>query len=390
MKAIHFSKYLFLLTAILFVSLPSCDKNNEDPAGPPLLSHVTAIKDTTQTFLTGGNMGDWIAIHGKNLATAYKIYFNDVEVDMEEVYYENEVLYLQIPIRIPLEVTDQLKVITKGGETSFTFTVGVPDLELTGMFNEYTLPGDTIKIYGKFLDLYEVDKDNTVVVFGDIQTPVIKNGGTFITAKVPVNVQANVKVKAINSKYSATAICPGYYQDKHSVITTFDDDFPSKSIGANWASIVTLVDEKTGKPLSSGKCIKLFVNQDNAPSGLGWWYFYEHIPYAYTADMAANPENYILKFELNMFNPINTTRFCMYYWWNQESASTDNYILKAGGDYLNVQTFRVWQTISIPFEVFRPKGKGNPERFSIRVESFAPVEPVHMYIDNFRIYKKGE
>ena len=385
MKAIHYSKIIFLLTVILFVFVSSCDKTEDEPAGPPSLSHVTTIKDV-ETIISGGNMGDWIAIHGKNLKSTYEIFFNDVEVNMEEVYYENEVLYLQVPIKIPLDVTDKLTVITMGGEITYDFVVGVPDLELTYMFNEYTFPGDTIKIYGRFLDLYEVDSDNTVVIFGDIQTPVIDNGSTFITAKVPVNVQPNVKVKAVNSKYDATAVCPGFYQDKHNVITTFDDDFPHGSVGATWASVVELFyDDDPTKPASSGNCLKFFVNEGNAPTGLGWWYMMEN-SYDYSQDMIDNRENYVLKFELRMGSPIRTTNFFIYNRWNN-----DNPLPVLSGETFSVQENNQWQTISVPFEaLYLPTHEYPPSNLNFRVENFAPVEPVNMFFDNFRMYKKGE
>ena len=383
MKVIHFKKYIYPLTAMIFVFLSSCNKTEEQPA-PPLMSMVTTIKDVG-TVLSDGNMGDWIAIHGQNLETAYEIYFNDVKVDMEEVYYENNVLYLQVPIKIPLDVTDKLKVVTRGGDVSYNFTVGVPDLELTSMFNEYTLPGDTIKIYGKFLDLYEIDSDNTVVVFGDIQTPVIENGSTYITAKVPANVQSNVKVKAINNKYDATAICPGFYQDKNNVITTFDEDFPYNGPISNWASIVELVYANSTRPASSGKCLSFQVNQDNAPSGLGWWYLMEN-SYAYSQDMVNNRENYVLKFELRMGSPIKDTNFFVYNRWNN-----DNPLPKLSGETFSVQDWNVWQTITIPFEaLYLPTHEYPPTNLNFRVENYAPVEPVNMYFDNFRMYKKGD
>ena len=383
MKAIHYKKIIILLTVILFAFLPSCDKNTEEPEGPPTLAKITPIKDVSTT-LSGGNMGDWIAIFGQNLKSTYAIYFNDVEVDMEEVYYENNVLYLQVPIKIPLNVSDQLKIITPGGEASYNFVVGVPDLELTAMFNEYTLPGDTIKIYGRFLDLYEIDSDNTVVVFGDIQTPVIENGSTYITAKVPTNVQANVKVKAINSKYDAVAICPGFYQDKNNVITTFDDDFPYGGSVSNWASIVALIDDNS-KPFSSGNCLWFYVNQENAPNGLGWWYLMEN-SYAFSEDMENNPGDYVLKFELRMGNPINSTNFFVYNRWNN-----DNPLPRLSGETFVVLEYNQWQTITVPFEtLYLPTHAYPPTNLNFRVESFAPVEPVNMYLDNFRMYKKGD
>ena len=380
MKAIYFKNYILLLTLALFVILPSCEEKNGESIKAPSLTTVTTILDQ-KTSISGGNMGDWIAVHGQNLASTYAISFNDVEVDMEEIYYENEILYLQVPIKIPNNVTNKLTITTKGGEASYSFTVAVPDLELTGMFNEYTRPGDTIKIYGRFIDLYEIDSENTVIAFGEVQSPVIENGSTYITARVPGNAQANVKVKAINSKFGAVATCPGYYQDKNNIITTFDDDFPYTGPINNpnglWVRIVELEHLKL-----SGNCLAFEINPENCPDGLGWWYLMEHsVPF--TQDMISNPENYEFKFELNMGGPIRRTEFYIYYYWN----SPPNVF---GGEHFNVQDFWVWQTVTIPLSQIIEGNSGTVVSLNFRVQSFAPVEPVSMYFDNLRIYKKGD
>ena len=378
-------QYLFLITAALF-TIGSCTDKEEIPDSPSL-TKIFPIKNNSLS-ISSGNMGDWIAISGKNLESANAIRFNDVEVDMEEVYYENEVLYLQIPVKMPLEVNNKLTVATRGGEVAFDFTVNVPDLELTGMFNEYTPPGDTIKIYGKFLDLYEITSENTKIVFGNIESSVIDNNGTYLTAKVPQNVQANVKVKAVNSKFNATAECPGWYQDKHNIVTTFDDDFPYPGgTGQQWVGAWTEPEP------TSGKYIRFEVSPETYPDGLGWFYLMEH-NVRYELDMLAHPENYVLKFELNMLNPIQRTKFFIYFYW----AIDPNPV---GSEYFTVQNLGVWQTVGIPLDKIVLKDKwdaspypwnGTSTDFSLnfRIENFAPVERVAMYFDNLRIYKVGD
>jgi hypothetical protein len=373
------------MTAALF-TIWSCDEKDEIP-GNPSLSKVTSVENDLIS-ISSGNMGDWISIFWENLESAIAIRFNDVEVNMQEIYYENEVLYLQIPVKMPLEVNNKLTVTTRGGEIAFDFSVNVPALELTGMFNEYTLPGDTIKIYGKFLDLYEITSENTKIVFGNIEMPVIENNGTYLTAKVPQNVQANVKVQAVNSKFNATSECPGWYQDKHNIITTFDDDFPySNGTGQQWVGAWT-----EPKP-TSGKYIRFEVTPETYPDGLGWFYLMEH-SVSYQVDMLAHPENYVLKFELNMLYPIQRTNFFIYFYW----AIDPNPI---GSEYFNVQSLGVWQTVTLPLDKIVLKDKwaespypwdGASTNFSInfRIENFAPVERVAMYFDNLRIYKTGD
>lgn len=368
-------KYLFLFL-MLTILLGSCE-DDETVSGPPSFSKITTIADM-ETPISEGSMGTWISIQGENLEGTTSIRFNDVEVDMDEVYYENEKLYLAIPVKLPLEVTNKAFVTTPEGEIAFDFTVIAPEFQLTGMFNEYTVPGDTIRIYGKFFELYEVNSETTVVDFGNAQQPVIKATDTYLTAKVPANVASNIKLKVINNKYGVEASCPGYYQDKNHVITTFDTDFPYTGPHQEW------VGEWDNKKPGSGKYLKFQVDQATYPNGLGWFYLME-TGFNYEQDMLTNPQNYQLKFELKMSVPIKTTAFYIYYYWAVAPVALS-------GETFAVQTLGQWQSVTIPLEkiVMNYPGSGTSYSLNIRVESFAPVETVGMYFDNFRIYKKGE
>ncbi|MDR1742220.1 MAG: glycan-binding surface protein [Dysgonamonadaceae bacterium] len=379
--------FAFAMITAAACLLWACDDKEPTSYGTPSLQKITQIKDHT-TSISTGNMGDWISIYGNNLESVKAISFNDVEVDMDEVYYENGILYLQIPVKMPVDIDNKLKITTEGGNISCDFQVFVPDLELTGMFNEYTPPGDTIKIYGKFLDLYEIDSENTKIVFGDIETPVISNNSTYLTAKVPLNVQSDVKVKAVNSKFDATAICPGWYQDKHNIITTFDDDYPyTHSSGQQFVGAWT-----DPKP-TSGKYIRFEVDQTTYPYGLGWFYLME-LSVNYPLEALSHPERYSLKMELNMMNPIQRTFFFVYVYWAVDPNAV-------GGEYFTVQSFGQWQTVSIPLDKFvlRERWDTGPYPWdgvstnwslNFRVENYAPVERNAMYFDNLRIYKNGE
>jgi len=369
---------LICFAAIALMQIVACKKESLE-IGTPVATKISAVTDL-EGSIEGGSMGDWIALHGSNLSDIASIRVNDVEVDLEEIYEENDVVFMQVPVQLPTEVTDKLYLTTPGGEVAYDFTVNVPDLELTSMFNEYTLPGDTIRIYGRFLQLYEVDSLNSVVVFGTHESPVIASTETYITARVPLAVEPNVKVVLKNQKYDVEAVCPGFYQDKNHVITSFDTDFPyTSATGAQWVG-----EWANPKPIS-GKYIRFEVDQATYPDGLGWFYLMEN-SYNYTLDMVQHPENYELKFELNMSMPIQRTNFFIYYYWAVAPGPL-------GGETFNVQNVGRWQTISIPLEKIIPTGNtGTSTAYSLnfRVENYAPVERVAMYFDNFRIYKKGD
>ena len=372
MKNIKFRKIVTLLfiTAML-PTITSCSKKESLP-DLPKFSKISPLKELG-TSISTGNMGDWVAIQGENLGIAQTIMFNDASVNLKDVYYENNALYLQIPIVMPKELTNKVKVVTSSGEVEFNFTVNIPNLKLTGMFNEYTAPGDTLKIYGDFFKLYEVDKSNTVVSFKGIEQQVIQVGDNFITVKVPVNVEPNIKLTVINKKYNASAVCPGYYQDRQFLITNFDDRAYTGSDGAKFVGAWT-----NPKPIS-GKYTYLTVGTE----GSGWSYLMS-TGAAYTAEMKDHPDKYEIKFELNMITPIMKTKFYFYNYWNHNPAEI------TAAD-LVVQNLSVWQTIKIPLVRLIPLNfTGNKAyigSLNIRVESPAG-ESVSIGWDNFRISLK--
>lgn len=172
------------------------------------------------------------------------------------------------------------------------------------------------------------------------------------------------------------------------MITTFDDDFPySSGTGQQWVGAWT-----DPKP-TSGKYIRFEVTSETYPYGLGWFYLMEY-NVRYQLDMLVHPENYGLKFELNMLNPIQRTEFFVYFYW----AIDPNPI---GGEYFTVQDFGVWQTVTIPLDkiILKEKWAESPYPWdgtstdwalNFRVQNFEPVERVAMYFDNLRIYKIGD
>uniref|UniRef100_UPI0032164866 glycan-binding surface protein n=1 Tax=uncultured Draconibacterium sp. TaxID=1573823 RepID=UPI0032164866 len=365
-------KYFKLVAYVILLSVIVSCKEDEKELIPPVFSKISSINEL-DVSVSSGEMGDWIALQGSNIETTNSVYFNDVAVDMQEVYYENNILYMQVPIAMPSEINNKVKVVTEGGEFEFDFTVNIPEIKLTHMFNEYTAPGDTMKIYGEFFGLYEVDPSNTVISFNGIEKSVIDVGDNYITVGVPENTDKNIKLQLINSKYNATAECPGYYYDRQSLVTNFDD-VPYK--GTSGVQYVGLWDAP--EPLS-GNYSLLTVDA----GGSGWSYLVSN-GFAYSEDMKDHPDKYEIKFELNMILPIMNTNFYIYNYWNHTPAQIT-------ASDLVVQKTGVWQTIRIPLEKLIPTDfSGNKDyigSFNIRIDSPAG-EPLKMGWDNFRVSQK--
>lgn len=364
------------LTGVLFfiISMYSC--TDESTAIVPItLTKVTTVVDLN-TAITEAALGDFIAVHGTglDLKNIDSVLINDVKVNLLDVYTENDILYLKIPVKLAMTVTDKIYIYNQAGRQEIPFKAVSPALYLERMFNEYTKPGDTIMIYGDFFELYEIDSLNAVVDFNGKESPVISSSNNYLTAKVPSNVDKNIKVKVKGLKYGVEAFCPGRYYDSELMIMDFDELMPSNP--------VNVVTNPADKQRLSGN----FLRIDNTSAYSGWWYIAEKGGVPYTDDMLDNFEDYVIKCEFRTANQFidGKIRFCNYMFWDASPMiwSPSNFV---------VQNFNRWETITLPFVVNR--STTYPQNmyyhsFNMRLE-IDPSIARNFAFDNIRIYKKG-
>ena len=364
------------LTGVLFfiISMYSC--TDESTAIVPItLTKVTTVVDLN-TAITEAALGDFIAVHGTglDLKNIDSVLINDVKVNLLDVYTENDILYLKIPVKLAMTVTDKIYIYNQVGRQEIPFKAVSPALYLERMFNEYTKPGDTIMIYGDFFELYEIDSLNAVVDFNGKESPVISSSNNYLTAKVPSNVDKNIKVKVKGLKYGVEAFCPGRYYDSELMIMDFDELMPSNP--------VNVVTNPADKQRLSGN----FLRIDNTSAYSGWWYIAEKGGVPYTDDMLDNFEDYVIKCEFRTANQFidGKIRFCNYMFWDASPMiwSPSNFV---------VQNFNRWETITLPFVVNR--STTYPQNmyyhsFNMRLE-IDPSIARNFAFDNIRIYKKG-
>lgn len=364
---------------LLGLSFTACS-DDEDNSMPIQLTNVTTLDDMN-TPITEAAMGDFIAVHGTGLDVHNidSVLINDVALDMLEVYTENNILFMKIPVKLPTKETDKIYIYNSHGCQEVPFKANAPQLRLDRMFNEYTSPGDTIMIYGDFFELYEIDSLNAVVDFNGKVSKVISSGNNYLTAQVPVNVDKNIKVKVKGTKWDVEAICPGRYYDREFMIMDFDEYLPT-----SMTNVVT--DIKDPQRLSGN-----FLRIDDKSEYSGWWYIAERGGIEYTADMLGleSSKNYVVKCEFRTANQfiLDKIKFCNYLYW---AAPTCDWIAT---DF-NVQNFNRWETITLPFTVIQSTDypdnyPGSYTSFNMRLEIDANIAR-NFSFDNIRIYKKGD
>lgn len=376
MRSIINFKNIWLVGVFFFALLLVACSDAEESVSSITLSSITTTKDLN-TPIAEAALGDFIAIHGVglNIHNIDSVLVNDVSVDMDEVYTENNILYMKIPVKLPVKETDKVYVCNKAGRNEYPLKTLAPDLYVERMFNEYTKPGDTIMIYGNFFHLYEIDSLNAVVDFNGKISKVISSADNYLTVKVPTDVDKNIKVKVKGLKYGVEATCSGRYYDQECMIMDFDE-----LMSDNPANVIT--DQKDKQRFSGN-----FLRIDDKSAWSSWWYIAEKSDVPFTDDMLNNPENYVVKCEFRTANQFvnGKIKFYNYLFWDAAP-------MEWGPTDFVFQNFNRWETIKLPFVVNRSStytDNSYYHSFNMRIEIDQSIAR-NFSLDNIRVCKKSD
>jgi Surface glycan-binding protein B xyloglucan binding domain len=315
---------------LLFFIVISCEKSNEI-IGDPVITNVTTSLDHSDG-ISEGVLNQWVMIHGYNLSSTQSVSFNNIVVEYKDIFSSDSLVSVQVPRKIPVEVTNEIVLTTKVGTANFSFQVNMPSVTYTRMRNEFTLEGDTLDILGENFDLY-FELSGTVVTFTGGQTANV----SYIDASLmKVVVPTGTEPGPITINGGAplnTEISSGqdwFKDNRNPMITTL-------------AGTVLL----ESHPDFPGNPDAMVVVQGTIPA-----FSWNQILVTYVgfpAEAIAHPENYQLKWEMNTkmawtSNSITINFEDPNYWsWNYDYF----------GKPLN--TNNKWETIALPLDVISPK-----------------------------------
>lgn len=356
------------LSAMAILAFASCSDvvdysvpDRTSNSGAPAISQIYDVQDTGYVApLNGGVLNQMIHIKGQNLANAKKIRFNDVDVDVRQVYATTDEAWVKIPRVIPGVQNDSLVYETDKGEVKMYFPVSIPSVEIEGLKNEFALQGNQVQITSDYMDLY---------------------GFNDTTETSP----AKVYIENVDAGYRKEIHCDSCSEKFTSIV--IPEDCPDNSlIHFSWHEIsgdktATLPYRMTDQLMFGnfngdlgwwndwGKGLVTDGTNSGDPESLGFGFLrvkgtYDAWSWNSTGfgcnwkwlDASAHPENYVLKFEVatNSSNPFNN------YGDNGASGSKNggyNFTLQAGGegrcqfDPVSMginNTYGKWVTVSIP------------------------------------------
>lgn len=356
------------LSAMAILAFASCSDvvdysvpDRTTNSGAPAISQIYDVQDTGYVVpLNGGVLNQMIHIKGQNLANAKKIRFNDVDVDVRQVYATTDEAWVKIPRVIPGVQNDILLYETDKGTTEINFPVSIPSVEIEGLKNEFALQGNQVQITSDYMDLYGFN-DTTETSPAKVYIENVDAGyrkeihcdscsEKFTSIVIPKDCPDNSLIHFSWHEISGdkTVTLP-YRMTNQLMFGNFNGDLGWWN---DWGKGLVTDGTNSGDPESLGFGFLRVKGTYDAWSwnstgfGCNWKWF----------DASAHPENYVLKFEVatNSSNPFKN------YGDNGASGSKNggyNLTLQAGGegrcqfDPVSMginNTYGKWVTVSIP------------------------------------------
>ena len=203
MKTISYISVIveFLVAGAL---LAACQNVVDNPSvedfsanGAPTISQITPV-DSLDKPITQSQMGKWLTIQGDNLANVTAILFNDIEVNLKDVYAVRNRINVAVPAEAPGNLTNTITVRTTLGEATTNFTILFPKLQVNGLENEFAQPGSNVVVTGEYFKLYGLTSDDATFTLNGESLPVVEKADKKIVLTIPANAPDGAKI-VINS-----------------------------------------------------------------------------------------------------------------------------------------------------------------------------------------------
>lgn len=340
---------VFLLCGLSLAGLlgVSCKKDSKPDYGIPTISRVEQPLDTTG--INSGSFTQWVVIYGSNLSSTQSVAFNDQVVTYKTIYASDSSVTVQIPRAIPQDISNTITLTTKGGSATYSFTTMIPDLQVSGILNEYTAIGDTLTLVGQNFDLYDLDTSATTITFtGGSTVNVVASSATALKVIVPASAQPGpLTLKGIaplNIDRTTTA----WYMDNRNFLfdmTNFN----------GWNGSAFLSSGPAPAPING----PYFHVKKSWQGGWAWDPFCSN-NCAMPAALVSDPTqyvNYALKFEMNIPAGPPSLPLKLYMVFN--SGNFKEFFYDAGNGAYPFSTNGKWQTFTVPL-----KSWGNLDGFT--------------------------
>lgn len=368
------------------VDIPDGEDFSSD--GVPTITKISFI-DQPDSAITTGEMGQWLAIQGDNLAQVKALLFNDISVDLKNLYAVRHQISVAIPAEAPNKLTNTVTIQTDKGEITYPFTILFPDIIVNGFVNEFATAGDEAVITGRFFDLYGLSGLEATVTLNGTPVTLTDKSDTRLAFKVPDNITDNTEV-VLNSPKMKKPDTLFFHNRGIPFFESYDKSYLFDK-GFLWTDQSYVSDgTNTGNPVSplGGS----FFRRKNSYSAWNWdTLIGGHFDLTDT-DVADHTENYNLKFEVwtAKANPLSTGDFVF---WSRQSDDKMKLRWDPVSNGASFNTNGAWQTITLDAKTFFQDNEGK-KTLHVGSNDITIVYQPHNDLDadfafvNFRFVKK--
>jgi hypothetical protein len=346
------SGIIVIMMMVVFAMQTACKKSDNEK--PPVITKIRAITAApNDSALTKVGSGQNIVIQGENLKTVSAVYFSGFAATFNSALVGDDNFVVTVPSilfsNIPKGQENTIRLVTKYGETTFTFPVSPPPPVVSSVSNEYTPQGQSITLYGQYLYLI---KSITFPGGADGTNVVSKPDGTSCTVTIPLSATSGdiiVKTQGGTSTYSS-------YNDQVTGMLCNFDNVNNYSYGASITNSQALF------PGAQGNYARMFTGNISAFNYA--WYDanrsinLNQVQWVPQANLADPVSDYVLKFEISVKEPWGGGGLMV-------RRNEGSWLYLARYEPWKAEATRVfksdtWYTVTIPLTQFKTK-TGNGE-----------------------------
>lgn len=385
---LNYKSLLFLFFAFATAGIFSACSDDDDNApngGRPIVQYVrVTTPDASDSLVVAAGQGAVIAIIGQNLQDAREVWFNDQQAVLQPTYITNTSIITGVPAEIPLEITNQMKIVFANGDSLLhDFEVDISEPRVDAMVSEYVPTGEIATITGNFFYA-----PVTVTFTGGVEGEVVSISEDADAIEVIVPEGAEPGPITVTTSFGETE-SEFWFRDNRNIIASFDETTEGLWHGPDFIRasdpVIPNINGnfiRVNRQLGEGAWFEMYVGGPESDIAKET----QNIPQA----AFENPGAYALKFEINTLATLTGAAIRMYIGQDVGGERGETYYIWRP----NVNTNEQWETVSIPWEdiytannefAYNPNGYGVSFHFS----GGLPVN-ANFAIDNMRVVPISE
>ncbi len=403
---------LKLLAIIIMASssmfLVSCEDAIDDSLPPEIEMVRVTNPEEANVPLENAGLGQTIVIVGKNFHNLEEIRINGIVTLFNPALATDTHIIVQIDDDTPTlatapDVSNELRVVTKGGEATKSFIILPPPPIISSISNEFAQADETLIIKGQYFFFVE-----EVIFPGGVTSQDLTSSanGRTLNVVVPQGITEAGSVVVVTESGSADSAPKWRFNDRTGIFCDFEGINPFGAWGSE-----PVIDNAT--PIEAGgSYLKVFGADVPSPM---WWNNAQVVPMDgvnFPSPTSSTPSDYAIKFELNTVNPwnsgwfevnLNWTYFMRFMPWNTPKDPAEHWEVDPD-ERIDFDT-QGWQTMVIPMNLFRLKPGNDPSGDMISLDAFSwingmvmafqnpdpprgvEIDELHLLFDNFRLVR---